>query len=52
LRDVAIPASAPEVLVNLGEGTAADLQLLHKSALERLAAVHGDELRSRMKWIA
>jgi UDP-N-acetylmuramate dehydrogenase len=51
LRDVAIPDSAPELLVNLGGGTAADLSLLHKSALERVCAVQGDDFRSRVKWV-
>jgi UDP-N-acetylmuramate dehydrogenase len=51
LRQVAIPAAAPELLVNLGEGTAADLQLLHKSAIERVSKVRGEELRSRIRWL-
>ena len=50
LRQVAIPELAPELLVNLGEGTAADLSLLHRSAIERVSRVHGIELVSRIKW--
>lgn len=51
LRQVAIPDAAPELLVNLGEGTAADLHLLHKSAIERVSRVQAEDLKSRMKWI-
>jgi UDP-N-acetylmuramate dehydrogenase len=51
LREVAIPDLAPELLVNLGGGTAADLALLHKSAIERVARIQGEELSSRVKWI-
>ncbi|MEQ1568939.1 MAG: hypothetical protein ABMA64_25095 [Myxococcota bacterium] len=51
LRHVAIPPAAPELLVNLGEGTAADLQLLHRSALDRVNAVQGDDFGSRIKWL-
>jgi UDP-N-acetylenolpyruvoylglucosamine reductase len=50
LRQVAIPELAPELLVNLGEGTAADLLLLHRSAIERVSRVHGIDLRTRIKW--
>lgn len=51
LRNVAIPLEAPELLVNLGDGTAQDMQLLHKSALERVKKTRGVTLRSRMRWI-
>lgn len=51
LRQVAIPEAAPELLVNLGDGTAADLALLHKSAIERVSRVRGEELRSRIHWL-
>lgn len=51
LRRVAIAAEAPEVLVNLGEGTAADLQLLHKSALARVKKTRGMDLDSRVRWV-
>lgn len=51
LRRVAIAAEAPEVLVNLGEGTAADLQLLHKSALARVKKTRGIVLDSRIRWL-
>jgi UDP-N-acetylmuramate dehydrogenase len=51
LRDVAIPVEAPELMVNLGGGTARDMHLLHKSAIERVQRVRGVKLKSRMKWI-
>lgn len=51
LRRVHIPESGPEVLVNLGGGTAADLYLLHRSALDRVKAVRGVVLDSRIRFI-
>lgn len=51
LRDVAIPEEAPELLVNLGGGTARDMQLLHQSALERVKRTRGITLASRVRWI-
>jgi UDP-N-acetylmuramate dehydrogenase len=51
LRDVAIPMLAPELLLNLGGGTAADLALLHKGVLERVASVRGLELASRLTFL-
>jgi UDP-N-acetylmuramate dehydrogenase len=51
LRRVAIPDAAPETLVNLGGGTAADLALLHKSASERVKKTRGLDLTSRMRWM-
>lgn len=51
LRRVAIPDAAPELLVNLGEGQAADLALLHKSAAERVKRVRGIELESVLRWV-
>lgn len=51
LREVAIPESAPELLVNLGGGTAADLALLHRSVVERVSKVRGEDLVSRARWI-
>ena len=51
LRRVAIPDAAPETLVNLGGGTAADLALLHKSASDRVKKSRGLDLDSRLKWI-
>jgi UDP-N-acetylenolpyruvoylglucosamine reductase len=51
LREVAVPALAPELLCNLGAGTAADLQLLHRSAIERVEKVRGIELESLVEWI-
>lgn len=51
LRRVHIPEAAPEVLVNLGRGTASDLYLLHRSALDRVKAVRGVVLDSRIRFI-
>ncbi len=51
LREVAVPALAPELLCNLGAGTAADLLMLHKSAIERVDKARGIELESRIEWI-
>ncbi|MEZ4317569.1 MAG: FAD-binding protein [Myxococcota bacterium] len=51
LRQVAIPVEAPELMVNLGGGTARDMQLLHKSAVERVRRVRGVKLDTRIKWI-
>lgn len=51
LRRVAIPDTAPELLVNLGGGTASDLALLHRSALERVRRLAGAELSSRVTWV-
>ena len=50
LREVAIPATAPEMLINLGGGTASDLALLQKSAQERVKSTRGFELDSRVLW--
>ena len=51
LRQVAIPMSAPEMLINLGDGTAADLALLHKSTVERVKQRRGEVLSSVMRWV-
>jgi hypothetical protein len=51
LRQIAIPDTAPELLVNLGEGSAADLALLHRSAIERVARMQGEQLVSRIRWL-
>ncbi|MCB9687225.1 MAG: FAD-binding protein [Alphaproteobacteria bacterium] len=51
LREVAVPALAPELLINLGHGTAADLLLLHRSAIERVVKVRGIDLGSRIGWM-
>ncbi len=50
LRGIHIPEVAPEMLVNLGGGTARDLQLLHRSVLERVARLRGLTLESQMQW--
>jgi UDP-N-acetylenolpyruvoylglucosamine reductase len=39
------------LLCNLGAGTAADLLMLHKSAIERVDKARGIELESRIEWI-
>lgn len=49
LRAVAIPDLAPEVLVNLGGGTASDMLLLQKSAIERVKRVRGVTLSPTLK---
>lgn len=51
LRRCAIPATAPECLVNLGGGTAADLALLQRSAVDRVKKVRGITLEPRLKWV-
>lgn len=51
LRRVAIPDAAPELLVNLGEGRAADLALLHRSATDRVKKVRGIELEATVRWV-
>jgi UDP-N-acetylenolpyruvoylglucosamine reductase len=51
LRRVALPASEPDRLVNLGGGTAKDLQLLQRSAIERVHTARGVQLQDRMTWL-
>lgn len=51
LRNVAIPEEAPELLVNLGGGTAEDLKLLHKSSMERVKRIRGLDLDATVKWV-
>lgn len=50
LRDVAIPEEAPELMVNLGGGTAQDMQLLHQVTLDRVKRTRGVALESRIRW--
>ncbi len=50
LRKVAIPSQAPELLVNLGDAEVRDLELLHRSAMERVETERGVTLASRMIW--
>jgi len=50
LRGVLIPQAAPEMVVNVGRGPARDLNLLHRSALERVKALRGVELKSAVRW--
>jgi UDP-N-acetylenolpyruvoylglucosamine reductase len=51
LRGVVIPEASPEMLVNVGGGTAKDLALLQKSAIERLHKETGVLLEGRMTWM-
>ena len=51
LRGIVIPAEAPELLVNIGGGSAADARLLQRSAIDRARRVRGIELRDRVDWI-
>ncbi|HMV69981.1 MAG TPA: hypothetical protein PKA64_24285 [Myxococcota bacterium] len=51
LRDVAVPSVCPELLVNLGDATAKDLALVHRSVVERVHQVTGLELGDRMRWV-
>ena len=51
LRAVAIPSAAPESMINLGGGTAADLALLAKSASDRIKKVRGDVVTPRIRWL-
>lgn len=51
LRDVAIPEEAPELLINLGSGSARDLHLLHRSSLDRVKRTRGVDLESLVKWV-
>ncbi len=51
LRGVLLPTSAPAMLVNLGEATARDLQLLQRSVVERVQAQRGVALADRMTWL-
>ncbi|MBW1876940.1 MAG: FAD-binding protein [Deltaproteobacteria bacterium] len=50
LRHVLIPVAAPETLVNLGGGTAADLALLERSVLDRVKRQRGIDLKPRVRW--
>jgi UDP-N-acetylmuramate dehydrogenase len=50
LRLAAIPDAAPECMVNLGGGTAADLNLLFKSAQDRVKKVRGIDLARAVQW--
>lgn len=50
LRGVLIPRAAPEMVVNVGRGPAADLKLLHTSALQRVQQLRGVKLTSTVSW--
>jgi UDP-N-acetylmuramate dehydrogenase len=50
LRKVAIPSTAPELVVNLGGGTAADLALLQRCTVERVLRSRGVTLEPKMLW--
>lgn len=51
LRCVQIPRAAPAMIVNLGGGTARDLALLQKSAVERVRQTRGVELQDALSWV-
>ncbi|TVQ91699.1 MAG: FAD-binding protein [Deltaproteobacteria bacterium] len=51
LRGASIPEVAPEMLINAGRGSAADLQLLHRTALDRVARMRGVELKSAISFL-
>jgi len=51
LRSVAVPRAAPEMLVNLGQGTAHDLALLFRSVVDKVQRMRGVELRPQVRWL-
>lgn len=51
LRGVCLAEPAPELLVNVGGGTAADAGLLLRSALERVRRLRGVSLTSQVRWL-
>lgn len=51
LRSVAVPAVAPELLVNLGGGSARDLAHLHQSVVARVKAVQPKVPASPIRWM-
>ncbi len=50
LRDVMVPEAAPEMMVNLGGATAADLALLERSVVDRVSRERGVELKGAVRW--
>jgi len=50
LREVALPEAAPEAMVNLGGGSAADLALLERSVTDRVARERGVNLKTAVRW--
>ena len=50
LRGVLIPAGFPEVMVNIGGGTAEDYWELHRSVLDRVKRFHGVKWTCELKW--
>ena len=50
LRRVTVPASAPELLVNLGHGSANDMALMERSIIERVKRIRGVQLQSTVRW--
>jgi len=50
LRQVAMPESAPEDVVNLGGGTSADLALLERSVKDRVARERGVDLEVAVRF--
>lgn len=51
IRGASIPESAPEMVVNAGRGPAADLQLLQRSAIERVGRMRGVKLESSLSFL-
>jgi len=51
LRKVLIPAPTPELLVNLGAASAKDLELMHRSVLERVKKEQGVALKGSIRWL-
>jgi len=50
LRGVLLPSDAPELLVNVGEGTSQDYWELQKSVLTRVEQYFGVRWSTRLKW--
>jgi UDP-N-acetylmuramate dehydrogenase len=51
VRGASIPVEAPEMLVNGGGGSAADLVLLHRTAVERVARMRGVDLEPSFSFL-
>jgi UDP-N-acetylenolpyruvoylglucosamine reductase len=50
VRDVWLPAAAPDLLVNLGNATARDVQLVLTAACDRISRETGLDLAPRVRW--
>ncbi len=51
LRDVAVPRETANALVNLGGGSARDLEILQRSVIDRVFRSRGVQLSDRMRWL-